>query len=72
MDVDAIPFSSENPPVILMTDAALVEWDLEEGYESVCAKLPKDRKAISEKRTLTLWPYGCAKLRMTEMPMIEQ
>ena len=72
MDVDEIPFSSENPPVILMTDAALVEWDLEEGYESVCAKLPKDRKAISEKRTLTLWPYGCAKLRMTEMPMIEE
>ena len=72
MDVDAIPFSSEHPPVVLRHDMAPVEWELLEGYESVCDKLPKGRKAIGEKRNVELWPYGCAKLRMTEMPVIEK
>ncbi|MBE5776838.1 MAG: hypothetical protein E7326_04970 [Clostridiales bacterium] len=72
MDVDDVPFSSHNPPVILKTDGALVEWELLDGYDSVCDKLPKGRKAISEKREITLWPYGCAKVRMTEMPLIEE
>jgi hypothetical protein len=61
------PFSSERPPVTL--DAALrpIEWDYEDGYETVCAKRPGTAFA-GEETVRALWPYGCAKLRMTELP----
>ena len=71
MDVSDIPFSSQHPPVVLRRDMAPVAWDMLEGYDDVCNKVPAGRRAIGEKRNVELWPYGCAKLRMTEMPLIE-
>ena len=70
--VDDIPFSSENPPVILWTALAPVEWEWADGYDTVPAVTPVSRKAVAPAQELRLIPYGCAKLRMTELPMIEE
>lgn len=70
--VSDIPFSSEKPPVVMKAKMKQIAWGLEDGYESVCAKIPESRKAISEEKEVELHPYGCAKLRMTEMPMVEE
>ena len=32
---------------------------------------PKSRKPKGEPISVELYPYGCAKLRMTEMPLIK-
>ena len=48
-----------------------IEWGFEDGYETVCAKEPLSRIPIGEKQEIELYPYGCAKLRMTELPMVE-
>ena len=66
-----IPFSSEEPPLLLKCKLRPVEWELADGYETVCAKTPVSNKAIGEAEEKLLIPYGCAKLRMTEMPMTE-
>lgn len=70
LPVDDIPFSSKHPPVIIEADMAQVPWDYADGYDSVAAVCPSDRKRISEAERKALIPYGCAKLRMTEMPLL--
>lgn len=69
-EVTDIPFSSEKPPVTLTARMRKISWGLEDGYEHVCAKLPESRTPISDELEIELYPYGCAKLRMTEMPLI--
>ena len=63
-----IPFSSKNPPIVLKAEVSPINWDYAEGYDSICAPKPISPKATGEKRTVELYPYGAAKLRMTEMP----
>ena len=70
-EVDAIPFSSENPPLTLSASAVKINWGLEDGFELVCSKLPEERIALGEVEAVKLIPYGCAKLRMTEIPLIK-
>ncbi len=67
---DGIPFSSENPPVTVRARVKNIEWGLEDEYETVCAKLPQSREPIGQEREIDLYPYGCAKLRMTELPKL--
>lgn len=69
-EVTDTPFSSEKPPVTLTARMRKISWGLEDGYEHVCAKLPESRTPISDEVEIELYPYGCAKLRMTEMPLI--
>lgn len=69
-DVSDIPFSSENPPVVLKAEVKRISWGLEDGFTSVCAKVPQSRIPLSEAETVELYPYGCAKLRMTELPLL--
>ena len=69
--VDKVPFSSENPPVILKTSVRKIPWGLEDGFETVCAKVPESQEPIGEAEIAELNPYGCAKLRMTELPMVK-
>jgi len=69
-EVDTIPFSSEKPPVVVKAKVRKVDWGLEEGYLDVCAKVPQSTEPISEETEIELHPYGCAKLRMTELPKI--
>ncbi len=66
-----IPFSSENPPVILKAKVKNIDWGFEDGYDTVCAKIPYSTKAQSGEKEIELYPYGCAKLRMTELPLID-
>ena len=70
-EMDEVPFSSQNPPVVLKACVKAIDWGLEDGYETVCAKMPLSVIPIGEKKEIELYPYGCAKLRMTELPMIE-
>ena len=69
--VGAIPFSSENPPVTVRTRVQKIDWGYADGYDTVCDKVPQSREPISEPEEITLHPYGCAKLRMTEMPIVK-
>lgn len=69
--VSDVPFSSENPPIVAYADMCHIDWGYEEGFENVCAKIPNSTKPIDDVRKVTLYPYGCAKLRMTEMPIIK-
>lgn len=70
--LDEIPFSSEHPPVVLKAIVQKIDWGLEEGYETACAKIPHATKPLSGDEEITLYPYGCAKLRMTELPFTKK
>jgi hypothetical protein len=67
-----VPFSSQEPPVVIRAKVKKIDWGLEDGYETVCAKVPESREPISEERDMLLYPYGCAKLRMTEIPLLSE
>ena len=69
--VSDIPFSSVNPPLVIKAFVTEIEWGYADGYETVCAKVPESVKAIGERQQVELYPYGCAKLRMTELPFVE-
>jgi hypothetical protein len=70
-EVSDIPFSSEEPAVVIKAQVQKINWGLADGYEKVCAKIPESREPISAVEEILLYPYGCAKLRMTELPIIE-
>lgn len=70
-EVSDVPFSSKAPAVTVKTKMAKIDWGFEDGYENICAKIPESRKAIAEAEEKVLYPYGCPKLRMTEMPDAE-
>ena len=63
-------FTENTPMLTLRANLARIHWGYRDGYTNVCAMTPKSRKAISEPISIELIPYGCAKLRMTEMPMV--
>lgn len=65
------PFSSSEPPLTLRAKLCRIDWDYEDGYDTVCAKAPEDTTPVAEPEELLLVPYGCAKLRITEMPLLK-
>lgn len=67
----AIPFDSHRPPVTATATVRRVDWDCAPGYDAVCAIAPDAPvAAYGDPETVTLYPYGCAKLRMTELPIV--
>ena len=72
MPITATPFASANPPVILRVQMAPVKWEWADGYDTVPEVKPVSNKAIGAVEEKVLVPYGCAKLRMTEMPQIRK
>ena len=68
--ISDIPFSSENPPVIIKTGAVEIDWGFEPGYNDLCALEPASREPLCEPYEITLKPYGCTNLRITEIPKI--
>jgi len=69
--VGDIPFSSQQPPLVLRAQVQQIDWGLEDGYEAVCAKTPQSLVPLSAEEEILLWPYGCTRLRMTELPLLE-
>ena len=69
-DISKIPFSSESPAVTVKARVKKIDWGYEDGYETVCAKIPQSRDPLGDEEEIFLYPYGCAKLRMTEIPKI--
>ena len=69
--ISEIPFSSEKPPVVLKAEVKEIDWGYEDGFETVCSKAPQSVVPISESKSVELYPYGCAKLRITEMPFLK-
>lgn len=67
-----IPFSQKNPPITIKAKMQQIDWGLKFPYKSVCRKEPKSRQPISEVQEIELCPYGCARLRMTEMPLLDK
>ena len=65
-----IPFSQKNPPVTIKANMQQINWGLKFPYKSIARKTPKSTNPISDIEEIKLCPYGCAKLRMTEMPII--
>jgi hypothetical protein len=57
---------------VLKARVAPIEWGLEDGYDTVCAKIPESTKPIGDMRDIELYPYGSAKLRVTEIPKIQK
>ena len=69
-EVSDIPFDSKNPPVTVLCEVKRIAWGYEEGFDSVCARLPLSREPYSETMEARLYPYGSAKLRITELPLV--
>ena len=70
-DLDDIPFSSQRPPITVEAQLCHIDWRNEFGYLNVCAKKPHSKQALDEPFAVELYPYGCVKLRMTEMPIAD-
>ena len=66
-----VPFSSGCPAVVIRAHLAPIDWPWEDGFDTVPAVKPEDNTPCGESRETTLIPYGCAKLRMTEMPKLK-
>lgn len=69
--VGDVPFSSEQPPLVIKTQTCHIDWGLEEGYETLCAKIPQSTAPLDAPAETELYPYGCTKLRMTELPIVK-
>lgn len=71
-DIGEVPFSQKEPPVTIKAKMQKINWGLKFPYRSVCRKTPKSKEPVSEVQEIELCPYGCARLRMTEMPVIKK
>lgn len=69
-EISDTPFASDKPPVVIKAKVKEINWGYEDGYDTVCAKTPESRIPIGEEKEILLYPYGCAKLRMTELPLV--
>ncbi len=67
-----VPFSQSNPPVTIRAKMQKIDWGLKFPYKSIARKTPKSRVPVSEAEPIELCPYGCARLRMTEMPVLDK
>ena len=67
-----IPFSQNNSPLTIKANMQQINWGLKFPYRSIARKTPKSTKPISEIQEIELIPYGCARLRMTEMPILNK
>jgi hypothetical protein len=60
-----IPFSPEKPPVAIKTLMAEIPWGFTDGR---CHEMPDEYGKLTEREKVTLIPYGCSNLHMTELP----
>ncbi len=65
--IGAIPFSPEEPPLKLKTNAVAIKWENENG---ICKMNPELPKNFNQKNEINLIPYGCTLLRVTQLPVL--
>ena len=70
--VGPVPFAAGEAPVGLRASLAPVNWPPADGYETVAAPAPASHIAQGTPKDCLLIPYGCTRLRMTEMPRVKQ
>ena len=70
-EIGEIPFSQSNPPVTIRAKMKQIEWGLKFPYRSIARKTPTSTNPVSDLQEIRLCPYGCARLRMTEMPILK-
>ena len=66
-----IPFSATHPRITLSANLYPIDWGYEPRFSTVCRKTPRSTVPIGDVNHTELIPYGCAKLRMTEMPIVK-
>ena len=59
-----------NGTVTIKAKMQQIDWGLKFPFRSIAGKTPKSRAPITEVQKTELCPYGCARLRMTEMPVL--
>ena len=65
-------FSTSSPLCGIKVKVKKINWGLLDGINYVPAELPKSLEPVGEEETVTFVPYGCAKLRMTELPLLKK
>ena len=63
------PFSPEGAPVVATVKGRKVPWALRHGWADETPRSPV--RSAEPEETLTLIPYGCTNLRITEFPVLE-
>ena len=66
--MDEYPFG-DRPACWIKAEMAPIDWGSKYGHANA---IPRSRKPLGEARETVLVPYGCAKLRMTAMPLAEK
>ncbi|MFB6174120.1 MAG: beta-L-arabinofuranosidase domain-containing protein [Halobacteriales archaeon] len=70
-DPRGTPFGVDDPPATLRVEGARVpEWGLEAGSAGEVPASPVAAEEAGPTEALTLVPYGCTNLRVTEFPLI--
>ena len=69
--ISTCAFSENYPAVVAKVKVKKIDWGFEDGFNTVCAKIPECTKGIGDVAEVELFPYGCAKLRMTELPFVQ-
>lgn len=70
-EIGNLPFAYETPAVTLSAELCHIDWGFEPRYDSICAAKPRSRVALDAPQRIELYPYGCARLRVTELPKIK-
>ena len=71
-EIGEYPFSVTAPPVTVTANMQKINWGTRIKLKTVCRKAPNSLTPLSDKEEVRLFPYGCAKLRMTEMPLLNK
>lgn len=70
--ISDVPFSSKNPACELHVKMKRINWGFEEDLEGLTARVePLSREPIGDVEEKVLYPFGCPKLRLTEIPVLK-
>ena len=71
LDGGEFPYGQKMPRIGIKANLARVNWDYKDFTENIADVRPRSVNAMGAAEEKLLIPYGCAKLRMTEMPIVK-